>query len=254
MIEGKDNVLAWYRTNEMPYWVIFYKGKSETANPVFRSNQEDGASFSQAFDELTRCLTILNRGQYDLVAMQKPGMSKGTFRISFEIPIGAPGAIGAVAPAASGSGITKEEMLQALATEREKWEKDLELKNARAELARLQKENRELERENRAPMQQLIGAFAPLAPQIAGMLKGNMPAAAPIAGVPANQPLDINEEPEVTGGEETFQPTAEQLDRVGVALATIARHEGEEWVELLERIAAAVDKNPALLSQVKMFI
>src|SRR5687767_10990731 len=88
MIEGRKNIAAWFEQTGKPYWIIYQKGKVESGNPSFRSDEREGVTNSDAITELKRVLQIISRGQYTIIASDKAQITaKGTFREEFEISI-----------------------------------------------------------------------------------------------------------------------------------------------------------------------
>ena len=254
MIEGKKNVEQWFEHHQKPYWIIYQKAKEGSGNPSYKSDDREGVTFSDAYDQLKKVLGIIGRGQYCIIAADKPAITaKGTFREDFEISInestggGAPSQVASIA----GPQLTSEDIAaqvqQGVKAGIEAYKREQEMDNLKKELADLKKENSDLEKQANDPLNRIAGILEPYAPSI---VKEIFPKAAQVAGLP--KACDKVEDA-VAGTAETVDLTPEQNERLSNALSVFAQYD-TEWLQTLERMAVKLQSSPQLLTMIKSFL
>lgn len=246
MLDGRKNIVAWFELTNMPYWIIYQRGKTESGNPSFRSDEREGVTAIDAADQLKKTLNIIGRGQYSIIASAVPKVTaKGTFREEFEISINenAP----AAAPAAiNGPVLSTEDVAAQVRAGIEEYKRTVEMENLRKKVADLEKEKAELEKRVTDPLNRIAGVLEPYAPSIVQQL---FPQRAQVAGIP---PADSRVD-DVQAPAETIDLTDEQNERLSNALSVFAQHDAD-WLRTLERMAAKLQTNPQLISMIKNFL
>src|SRR5690242_6518805 len=148
MIVGRQNIISWYQTLQVPYWSLYYKGKVDSGNPVYRSSTESNATVTDSVTQLRDALDLLARGAYTLIAHDKEKTSsRGGFRVDFELPSPADPA-GVPLPAATISGMPQslDELDKFAESRAERVVKQVKME---MQLEKLQEQNEELRKENK---------------------------------------------------------------------------------------------------------
>lgn len=251
MISGKQNILSWFDNTDKPYWTLYDHNK--TASGVFKgkSNQDEGATHKTAMDDLQKHLALLSYGKYTLVATEKPGglPTRGFLIEDFELST-LDNNSGSQAPVINGipDGYIKHtDVATQIADALNKYKTEEELKKLKEENSQLKKDLRQAEQQD--GFNRLAGIAADLFPMYKDRI---LPAVAglpdPLPHQPTPMPTDqINEG-------ETVDLTPEQQDRLGIAIGSFMEAAPDEWLELLERLAANVKSNPALINTFKAFL
>lgn len=260
MIEGKKNILDWFEATGFGYWNLYDLNKTDSGNWKAKSDESEGATSATALAELHKSLSRIANGKFTLVAMSKPGsLAKGKYvtdiSISYMDQVGG-SPLPAATPVLGGipEGYIKEsdvstKIQDALA----KYQAEQEVKQMRAELIELRKENKELEKAANGPWERVIGSLEPYLPMLLGHA---MPQ---LAGLPVVQPstqtITSNATmPQTTDNNEELTLTDAENERLSNVISVLYHAAPTEWLDLLERIAGKVQTNPAIINTVKAFL
>lgn len=249
MITGKKNIEAWFGSTKKPYWFLYEYNKIDSGKRKGSSSDIEGATHADAAAELAQALNRIGYGKYSLVATDKPGNlpTRGFLHEDFEISAfesnGTPNM-----PTVSGipDGYMSKESVQELI------QKEIQRHKAETELEALRKENTQLKKDLRVAEQQdglsrLAGIAADLYPHFKDRL---VPAA--VAGIPPE--LHPKNNPMPTDQIEVMEVTPEQQERLSIAVGAFAEAAPDEWLEILEKMAAKVRTNPAIINTLKAFL
>lgn len=254
MIEGRKNVSAWFEQTGKPYWIIYHKGKVESGNPSYRSDEREGVTNTDALGELKKILQIIGRGAYTIIASDKAQITaKGTYREDFEISVTESQDSAAVSGVASGAAVTtgftmedvKKAAQEASREAVESYKRERELEDLRKENAELKKDVKELEKAKNDPWNKVMTAIAPHAEPIISGFMGRP--TAQVAGLPANDKLEDNNALEET------DLTPEQVEQLSYVCSVFAKHD-PDWLNTLNKMADKLEENPQLLNMIKSFI
>jgi len=250
MIEGRKNVNSWFEQTGKPYWIIYHKGKVESGNPSYRSDEREGVTNTDALNELKKVLQIIGRGAYTIIASDKAQITaKGTYREDFEISVteSTEGAvIGGIQPAAAQvSGITAEDVAKAVKDGIDRYRTERELEDLRKQNEDLKKEVKELEKAKNDPWNKLVTTIAPHAEPIISGLMGRP--TAQVAGLPHSEKLDDN----ATIVETDLTP--EQNEQLSYVCSVFAKHD-PDWLTTLKKMADKLEDSPQLLNMIKSFL
>lgn len=245
MIVGKQNIIYWFESLNVPYWVLFPKGKVESGNPIAKSNDQDNATVADAIELLKNTLNLQSRGQFTLIAAGKSNVtSRGGFRTDFEIP-SAEGAPQQTTQEPGIYGMPKSiGELDELTSKRaanmvETVKLEMKVERLQDQIKELEKENKELARQadagsnkfweavNGIGLEKIIGAFV------------KQPQAAPA--------------PAVTGVEAPPENDVEYFNRVQHVLEVFQEHD-PDWLDTLEKMASKIEKDPSVIKMFKKFL
>lgn len=244
MIVGKANIICWFEELNVPYWALFYKGKTESGNPVKRSNQADNVVPADAIAELTKTLGYLDRGQYTIMAGEKANLAiRGNYRVDFEIPYQDTHSAGnfPALPAIAGIPQTVEEM-ESFADKRA--QKMLEKFKLEQKIEALEMENRELKQDNKELEEKASSASNKIMNAISGIGLDK------ILGAFMNKPIPvISGIPHAQGPEENDQAA----ERIAKALEVFEKYD-PDFVNTLEKMAAKIESNPSVIGTLKMML
>lgn len=251
MIQGKQNVIDWFKMQGKPYFSIFRKGEAQSTNVIFTNkDREDDAESAAAY--LTQCLALLKTGDFFIYChKENTPTSKGRSETFFTIPINETTAPAAT-PAVSGHNYSMEEIEAKAATIAETKFQQLmdkrELADTKKKLEEQTKEIKALKDKADAPMTAFLGSLAPYMPNI-------------IAGIFPQQPGIGNIPQPDSKINEATQPAAELTDddqeKAGsiiqafcTALAT--RYPAQEnpapgymdWLQIIEKLTGVIKNSP----------
>lgn len=243
MIVGKTNIIAWFESLNVPYWVLFAKGKVESGNQIARSNDTDSATITDSIAELKKILDLQNRGQFTLIAASKSTVTaRGGFREDFEIPASESYQQQQPNSAIAGYPQSLEELDRMADQRAQRFAKEIKLEmqieRLQEKLEELQKENKELEKEADKGSNRFWDAINGIGVNnIIGMF---MPKQAPaVAGIPTT-----NEIPENDNGYAT---------RLGNVIAIFQAND-PDWLDTLEKMAAKIKSDPSVIKMFKKFL
>lgn len=252
MLLGIKNTLDWFNDTGFAHWVIYYKGAEKGGQPVFKFDSEEEQTQIDALDRLRKALHMLDRGSYAIMAMSKQGASgRGAQKINFEIsanhnaePIGA-------MPAPVINGLSEDEVNRKITEAIQQYQTKVELEALRAENALLKKQVAENEKSD--PLNAIIGHIGPYMPEMLGLTKAG------IAGMPVPAPrMQMTMDIESAGGydEAIAGPTIsdEEHERLSNVISVFVAASPEEWLTILEKMAAKVQSQPSILQTIKMFL
>lgn len=240
MISGKQNILSWAETkmqSGFPYFTLFHQGQSSSGQWVNKSPDDENYSAERAYNDLATALST-HVGKFTLCLNDKPGISpKGMFKediqLSFEDKTAA-----LLQPAVV-NGVSDDEVTRRIDAALVKYKTEQELAQLRAENAELKKKVEELEDEGNNPLSRIAGVIEPFIPHI---LNAQV---AKVAGLPKHETAMPNNDHLVNEDVET---------RLGNVIAIFEKAAPEEWLSLLEKLAAKVESNPAIINNLKMFL
>lgn len=246
MILGKQNIIAWFESLDVPYWVLFAKGKVESGNPISKSDDRDNATVNNAIDHLRKILDLQSRGQFTLIASPKNNVtSRGGFRQDFEINGPETSTTSSANPGIFGMPQSIGE-LDELTNQRaqkmiESVKLEMQLQKLQDENEVLKKENKELEKEadkgankfweaiNGIGLDKIIGAFMTKGPQAAPAVTGVPPIAEPL---------------------ENDHGYALRLSKV----ISIFQEADPDWLDTLEKMANKIQSDPSVIKMFKKFL
>lgn len=260
MIKGKQAVLDYFDTvnntndNQYVHFRIYKKGGDlEKGNACISTPAgRDHWTVQHARDLLNKWLEMQEYGQFTIMLNDtEKASARGNIRQDFNIDQGSHVAAVSGPPPPSAADI--DNMVMTKVTEiLDKKAKEKELADAKAKVIQLEKDLKEKTRQADDPWNKFIGSITPYVPDLlveAGFLKHK------VAGVPQSEARPVNtataddiEHEEVSGTD------FENQKRLEIALKKIAAVRPADWLELLEMIANAVEKNPSLADKVKMFL
>lgn len=84
MIKGKENVLAFIRANDAPYWTIFPYGSSKNYC-FFKSPDTPSLSMTESIGKLSEVLDMLESGRYVVSSKTDPAQTKTLRETAFEL-------------------------------------------------------------------------------------------------------------------------------------------------------------------------
>lgn len=253
MIVGKQNIIAWFESLNVPFWVLFAKGTVDKGNPIGQNSEKkkdaDSASvnITDSLEELKRLLDLQNRGQFTLIAADKPNVTvRGGFRADFEIPSSEANTAAPILAPNIGIGGMPQSIgeLDDLTTKRaaqmvENVKLEMKLQKALDENAELKKENKELEKESAKGINRFWDA-------INGIGVDKI-----ISAFMTKAPV-----PQVTGIQETAAPPendVEYANRIGNVLR-IFQENDPDWIDTLERMAYKIQADPSVIKMFKKFL
>lgn len=246
MVRGSSDIIAWFENTGMPYWRIYPPKGIGSGNIIMQSRQEEGQSKGDALEDLKFKLRSINRGHFTMVAFQEPNKlpTKGYHLTDIEIPQQE-----AQQPQIAGTaGISLDEVENRIKAGISAYKAEVELSDMKKKVVDLEKENKSLKASTDAPLNKIIGAFAPYAGQIAGHI---FPQATQVTGWPTPDPTLLdNNSPESEAAQEL---TTDQNEAVSKFLEVLVAND-PDWVNTLNRLSAAIEKNPAMITMVKNFI
>ena len=253
MLIGKKNILKWFDDSKGNYWYIYNYGQaSNGANIAYQSDQDDNITHERARNSLEDALSILN-GRFDLVstetASRKP---KGDWKITFQINQAEErvNAISGFPQQPVMQGISEDEVEKRIQKALQEHEQKKQLNEALERIKELEKENKEYQEND--PWNKIGEVAIPLLHR----WLGNMPAAAQVAGFPVTsteQPSNAHFE-ESTSKETVvsseFKLTDEEETRLANVITILHAIAPNIWLNKLERLAAMVQANPAMLNMI----
>lgn len=250
MIKGKQAVLDYFSSvnaendNTLIHFSIFKKGTIEKGYPAITTpGKKEGWNYHQAYDFLSQWLSWQQYGEFTIVVNDREQITaRGGLRQDFSIEQGSNVA------AIAGPQFTPEDINaqveQKVNAILEKREKEKELAELKAKLTELEKQNKELDKAANDPWNKVISGIEPYVPDILkdmGIIKHK------VAGIPQSDVMPVQSET-VTEQDEQIQQRSEK------ALGKIIAARPADWLELLERIGNALEKDHTLADKVKMFI
>lgn len=243
MIVGKQNIISWFESLNVPYWVLFAKGKVESGNQIARSNDTDSATVADSLADLKKILDLQSRGQFTLIAAGKPTVTaRGGFREDFEIPSSESYQQSSSQPMIAGYPQSLEELDRMADVRAQRFAKEMKLEmqieRLQEKLEELQKENKELEKEADKGSNRLWDAINGIGVEkIIGLF---MPKQLPnVAGIP-----QTNEVPENDNNYAT---------RLGNVIAIFQAND-PDWLDTLEKMAAKIKSDPSVIKMFKKFL
>ena len=254
MISGKKNISDWFASTKKPYWFLYEYNKVDSGKRKGSSSEAEGASHSDAVNDLNIALSRISYGKYTLVATEKPGNlpTRGFLHEDFEIsPFESSNTQNSQSPSigAIPDGYVKSETVDQMIS------KALADYQNKTELERLKKENDQLKKDLRtAETQDGFSRLAGIAADLFPMYKDKLiPAMAGIGNIP--EPLPAKQEPMTnTTQDEVVDLTPEQNERLSLAIGAFVEAAPTEWLEILEKMAAKVRNNPGVLGTLKTFL
>lgn len=262
MIVGKDNVIAWFDSLpvEVKSWSLYHRNKTETGNPINKIVQgKDDGTKSFAREHLIKNLDIQANGQFTLVCASDTSAAKGKYITDFELTAVNTGGNLYTAPQAANMGgipdgyVSKNEISGMIEEGVKKAMQERELQELKAKVIFLEKREKELEKETSEPMNVFLGAIGPYIPQLMGAVIPK------VAGIPEPGTIPQHEftnqlEMETMQNEiQGIDLTDDQHQRLEKVVG-IFSNASPEWLEVLEKMAAKVQKNPNVISTFKMFL
>lgn len=248
MLTGKRAVLQWFDASDGNYWKIYAYGQaSNGANIVYQSCQEENITHQKAREELDEALNILN-GKFDIASTQLASRKpKGDWKVSFQInQAEEKGSIGNVPQTPVVQGIGEDEVTKRINAALKEYKREVEFEAMKERTRELEKQLKEAEREANDPWNK-IGEIA--VPFITSWMAGQQQRAQ-VAGfppvsttVPEND--HFNEETEPV----TIKLTDDEENRLSNVIA-ILYTASPEWLNKLEKLAAMVQQNPAMINMI----
>jgi hypothetical protein len=245
MITGKQNIQQWFEATDCSYWALFNHKGTDSGNWVTRSSQEDGSTPQTALRDLAKALSLISYGKYTLAAIQKAGTlpSKGKFVTDVEISYTDTNAPQQQTQAIAGpSAINVEEAIQKALQD---YKLNEEVKQLKAKNAELEKENKELQRED--PIGKLVSICGPYIPKILGLEAAQVAGIHPGTMQAAPNTIQHNEV------EDEYSLTEQENQRLATVVETFMQAD-VNWLETLEKMAAKVKADPGILKTLKMFL
>jgi hypothetical protein len=250
MIAGKNKIIQWFEHTGMAYWKVYDHGKTDTGVYKFRSNEAEGITHSAAVAELEKSLGLISYGKYTIVAQAVAGKmpSRGFMKEDFEISI-SDGQAGGTQPVLSGMHegyVSKTDVQQQITDALDQYKNNQERETLRKENTDLKKQVAEHEKND--PWARLAGIAADIIP----MYKDKI--IAQVAGIP--QELPHQPAPTLGQGDavETIDLSPEDQERLSIACGAFAEAAPDEWLEILEKMAAKVRSTPGILNTLKSFL
>ena len=231
--------------NTYIYWTVYKKGTVEKGYPVYTTPTKEGWNFFQSYELLQKWLGWQQFGEFTLIVNDSSKISnRGAIKQDFTIDAIA-GPVQVAGPVYDPAEI-EGKIQKGIADALERIDKERELKEFREKAAKLETENKKLEKLANSPMNTLIGEIKPYIPDLlqeAGIIKQK------VAGIPAStaQPVSGPDHPE-------NEVDTEIQNRLEIVVKKFHAARPNDWLELLELIADAVEKNPGLADKVKMFL
>ncbi len=248
MVRGTRDIITWFENTKMPYWRIYPYKNIGGGNICLQSEQEEGQSPGDALEKLRQDIRVLCRDHYTIAAFPEPNKlpTKGYHWVHFEIVEKE----GQQAQISGPVGISQDDVQRQISQALTAYKAEVELDQLRTKVKELEKDNKELKSSADSPINKVLGALAPHAPQIFGNMFGGQPG---VAGFPPPDagPVDnhITEAEVVEGTDLTPEQSAiisEFINELSTADA--------DWLKTLERLTKAIKEKPSLIAMVKTFI
>lgn len=247
MIDGKQNILAWFENTGMPYWAI-YPGKNvEGGNYCAKMTEPaegETPTLSEAYNDLARKLALISSGQYTIVAnvsgkITAKGTCREEFRVSLSDNITAPPTIAPVIGINGPPEIDIEARINS-AVKAALMERDFEL---------LKKENQELksqveELDEKNPMNRIGSVIADILPVILPSLiagNSNQQPTAKVAGLTAQNPIEMQNETFTENDQEKLEKVIEIFSEI----------DPKGWLDKLLNLAEKVKAKPFYLDMIE---
>jgi hypothetical protein len=249
MIEGRQNVLAWFENTGFTYWLIYPGKNTDGGNWTAKSGESESQTPGDSLRELQRTMQLLSGGSFTIVASQVPkNVAKGAYKVEFRISVfDSQPQPAAQAPAVAGIGA--DEIQQRIADGIAKAMTEHRLKLLEAENAALKKEL--AEHDTNDPWHRVGTIVADYGPQLIPLLTGTATQPmAKVAGLQA-QPAQVIQTTEPTTDENNeVDPAAqEKLERV---ISIFSEIDPEGWLDKLEQLALKLQAKPSLLNMINL--
>lgn len=251
MIKGQNAVLDYFdlvngaNDGTYKFFSIFKRGTVEKGNAIISTPSDNDWTLERAKDLLSRWLGMQQYGEFTIIVNDNEKASaRGSKRQDFIIDPG----MTMNAPAVSGPPAITPEMINDEVSRKvteilDKREKERQLVELQNKVGVLEKENRELTKQASDPWNKVISGIEPYVPDILkdmGILRHT------VAGIPQTEAKPLSAED---------QAADDQINaRSEAAFEKIIKARPSDWLELLELLANALEKNPSLGDKVKMFI
>lgn len=252
MLTGKRAVLQWFDASDGNYWKIYAYGQaSNGANIVYQSCQEENITHQKAREELDEALNILN-GKFDIASTQLASRKpKGDWKVSFQINQAEEkgGNIGNVPQMQAVQGIGEDEVNKRIKAAIAEYKRDVEFEQLQARTRELEKQLKEAEKEASDPWNKIGEIAVPfITTWMAGQQQRAQVAGFPPVSTSVPENDHFNEETE-TAVQETIKLTEDEENRLSNVIA-ILYTASPEWLNKLEKLAALVQQNPAMINMI----
>lgn len=232
---GKQAVINWFERSGHAYFWIYQYGKESTGNYAYHSDLVPGASKEIALEDLKRTLDFIT-GKYEIVATKDENRTpKGGWKETMEISQQERGPQQPNMYAVSG--ISPDEVETRITAALNNYKQETELQTLRDKVKDLEKENRELQKETTDPWNKIAGVLTPFLPGILGQKA--------VAGLPPGTDTPPSNE---HVQEDTLQLSQADEQRLGNVIAILHSIAPDQWLNKLEKLAAMVQANPAMLN------
>lgn len=247
MIRGKENILSWFKSTNCNYWTIYRYGSTDGTKTVIESNRDESATADRAFAELNNALDLMD-GKYSMACT---AMNKRTTRQDFheDIEVSKMAMAGISGPPVM-QGLSKEEAFAMVQEGIKKFQTEERLKALEKENAELKKDLKAIEKEAGNPLNRIISIAGPY---IEKMMLGTQQK---IAGIPAPGHGQPNNDhfTNTPVEEQGYTLTDEENERLAQCIGIFHEYAPGEWLPLLEKLAAKIQENPAILNMLKSFL
>jgi len=226
MIQGKDKLILWFRSNNTPYWII---QKSESGPVIIKSEQKEGLELESSIRRLEESIDLMGPGTYHISAWSELKQATNTrFKTIFEHVAGS-AAIGGMNGFNSGN---IQELVQ----------KEVQRQKDQTELETLRKEKQEWEAEKNSILWDIARQSKPY---ISSLLAG-------IFGV--IQPGQVRPASQLSGTEQAGDLNQDEK-RLATAFKKWADKDPEaDQILIIEKIADLAEKNPATYQTAKQML
>lgn len=246
MVRGTNDIISWFEGTKMPYWRIYPYKNISGGNIVLQSEQEEGQTPGDALSELRYKLRVLHRDHYTIAAFAEPNKlpTKGYHWVHFEIPTTEPQQAAISGP----QGLSEVDVERRITSALTAYKQEVELAELKKKNADLEKENKELKATADAPLNKVIGALAPYAPQIMGHY---FPQQAAVAGFPQPDagPVDNH----IQEAEVITELTPEQSAVISDFM-TVLSEADPDYLNTIRGMTKKIKKDPGIISMVKTFL
>jgi hypothetical protein len=257
MIQGRDNLIEWFKMQCKPYFAILRKGKEESGNVFATNKAREGENMETASHYLQQCLNIIQSGDFLIYCAEAPDKtsSKGRSETFFSINLN--DTQRQSAPAVSGIGgpaFDYETMMQKAGEMAEKRFEELQtkakLKEVQDKCTELAKENKDLQQKISDPWNKVINTVAP---HIGAILQstGVIPATPAVQGVVSG----VDDHEDIT---DNSTMTTEQLERMNAVVnefcSAISHQYPANWLDIVEKLTNAIKNEPAKIDMALKFL
>lgn len=264
MISGKQNLIAWFIENKMPYFSILKLQDKLSGNVFFSNTDKEAQTFESALHDFEKALSFISTGQFICYAddQQKIG-SKGRKQAEFSISFSDTTPT-APAPQISGTGggLSYEEVerkAEQIADARfERLMDKRELQTAKEKLAETEKELNEYKRKADSRWDKVIDGIAPYIPNV---ISGIFPQAGPAIG---NIP---KEDTEVNDNTPAVELTQEQMEQMSGVVNIFCEHLAtrypvkdnpepgyKNWLQVLHQLTRTLQNQPEKIDMALKFL